>query len=113
MTSPLETGIQIVVDLLIRGEYGTIEALTRGRRLSSDALEQAVRAYGRSLVDPPPNWLQKLDVVGVDSASSPTYSVVVPLWTKEEGLSDLSLELTMVEFAPGLFETIVDDLRVR
>jgi hypothetical protein len=111
--SPLESAIRIVVDLLVRGEYDVVEAMTQRRRLSAPAMRDAIQTYGRTLALPPDDWWQYLDVVAVDCAEPPRYSVVTPLWTVEEGRSDLSLDLTLCEFSPGLFETIVEDIHVR
>ncbi|MBI4933667.1 MAG: hypothetical protein HY828_07300 [Actinobacteria bacterium] len=111
--SPLEVAVRIVVDLLVRGEFSVVEALTRSCKLTAAELEEAVLVYGRTLVPPPNGYWQVLDIIAVDEADVPTYSVVAPLWTEEEGRSDLSLVLTMTEFAPGLFATQIDGLYVR
>lgn len=85
--------------------------MTRGRRLSAEELRGAVAGHGRTLVPLPPEELDSLDVVEIAGAEPAAYSVVVDLWT-EEGRSDLSLELRLVDRDDGAFEVEVMDVRV-
>lgn len=109
--TPIETAVGVVVGLITRGEYDVVESLTRGRRLSAGSLREAVETYGRSLVPPPEGWTQVVDVVPVETTPG-TYFVAAPLWTAEEGRSDLTLELHLSEIAPGVYDTEVLDLHV-
>src|SRR5882757_4969604 len=105
MSLPIRTAVSITVNLLVRGEYEVLEAATRGRFLSAALLRQAVEDYGRHLVAPPDFAWDDLDVVqGVDVQPA-TFHVVFPLWTAEEGASDLTLELRLIEQYPNAFET--------
>jgi hypothetical protein len=85
---------------------------TSRRRVEADELKWAVGSYGRTLVPPPDEAWENLDIVTVTGSSPPTYSVVLPMYTAEEGSSDLSLDLTLREFSPGLFEVEISDLHV-
>jgi hypothetical protein len=108
-TWPFEPAVRQVVELLARGEYAAVERLSGGVRLTADELAGAVRAYGRRLVVPPP-VAAPLDVV--PHADGGGWSVDVPLWTAEEGRSDLTLQLTVLP-GPGAAHRIeVDDLHV-
>jgi hypothetical protein len=111
--SALMTTVRIVVDLLVRQEYGVLEAMTRGNRLSAKDIRWAVEQYGRTLIAPPEDAWNAVEIYRVEPSSVPTFSIDVLLWSREEGRSDLTLSLTLVEFAPGLFETQIDDLRVQ
>jgi hypothetical protein len=110
--TPLETAIRVVIDLLIRGEYGVIEKMTQGRRLSAAELEDAVTSYGRRLVGPPDGWLNLVDVVPIDEGELSSFFAAVPLWTEEEGRSDLTVELRLTEIAQQVYDTEVLDLHV-
>jgi hypothetical protein len=101
-----------MVDLLVRGEYETVESMTDGRRLTAAQLERAVLQYGRTLAVPPDSAFASLDVVAVDGADPPEVRVLVPLWTVEEGESDLTLDLLLREDIPGAYDVEVDDLHV-
>jgi hypothetical protein len=98
--------------LLSRGDFYALEQLTAGERLSAGELAQAVREYPGTLQAPPSWEAVPLDVVPVTAANLPTWSVVVPLWTIEEGRSDLSLELTVQQRPEGGYIVAIDDLHV-
>lgn len=92
----LKATARSLVERLARGEYETVIAESSASRLTTDELRDVVREYGRTLVAPPETAYQDLDAVAVRGATPPTWSVRAPLWTKEEGKSDLTLELTVV-----------------
>ncbi|MCE9578147.1 MAG: hypothetical protein K8W52_33790 [Deltaproteobacteria bacterium] len=95
--------VRILVCDLSRGAYAEVEADGRAGRLSAEILRRAVEEYGRQLVPiPEAGWAlvdvyERTDVVGM-------VSMDVPLWTVEEGRSDLtlSLEASWVDGAPIL-----------
>jgi hypothetical protein len=107
----LETAVRVIVDLLVRHEYGVVEAITRGKRLDAGELALAVDEYGRTLVPPSDDWWSTVRVTPLQKPSS-TYHVAAPLWTAEEGQSDLTLELQLEESIPGVFDTEVLDIHV-
>jgi hypothetical protein len=111
MTDDLLAPIRIIVDLLVRREYETVEAMTRGSRLSAREMEWAITQYGRTLTNPPVDAWSSLDVVQINGSMPPAFHVVVPLWTAEEGCSDLSVELQLTEIDEGLHETTLLDIR--
>lgn len=110
--SALTVAVRTLVSLLVNGEYDVAAALTRGDRLPAEEIREAVDRYGRTLTDLPESEWSNLDVLAVEGRAHPTYSVVVDLWTVEEGHSDLTLELELVERYPGAFETRIIDLHV-
>lgn len=111
MDTPSKPPFHIVtqlVDRLVRGEYSQVLLSAPSSRMSARELEAAVVEYGRRLVSPP--HYELVNVLRVASAERPTWSLVVPLFTEEEGRSDLSLELTVSESEKGCYEISVDDL---
>ncbi len=104
--------VRSVVALLVAGDWSGLERLTSGRRLSAEEIQLAVIGYGRTLVTPPDEALNMLDVVEVAAALTRTLRIRVPLWTVEEGRSDLELELTLREVIDGVFSVQLDDLHV-
>lgn len=108
----LETAIRTIVGLLVRGQYDVVERLTRGRRLSADELRTAVEDYGRTLVQPGEDWWPEVDIVPIDPGDRPAFHADVPLWTKEEGRSDLTLALRLSETSQHVYESEVLDLHV-
>ncbi len=100
-----------VVDQLARGDYESLVGQSVKSRLTSDDLRTAIRDYGRKLVSPPADAYNNLDAVRVKGAAVPTWSVRAPLWTEEEGRSDLTLELT-IAVASDAPSVELDDLHV-
>jgi len=108
------TLVGTVMNLLVRGEYETVEGLTRGQRLSAKELENAVADYGRHLISPPRDAWNGLHVIPRRRRwlRRREFTVVVPMWTEEEGMSDLTLELRLKEAPQGLYDAEVLDLHV-
>ena len=108
----MQTAVTMLTNLLASGDYDTVERMTRGRRLSAADLRTAVERYGRTLVALPQEAVQDLDVVEVRNSEPPTFSVVIDLWTAEEGRSDLTLELELVDRFDGAYEVSIQNLHV-
>ena len=107
----LEPVVRSVVNRLVSGEYADAVQDCPASRLTADDLLEAVQDYGRTLIEPPPDAYRDLDVVAVRDSSHPTWSVRAPLWSREEGRSDLTLELTISRDG-GRWEVEIDDLRL-
>jgi hypothetical protein len=52
-----------------------------------------------------------MNAVEVKNAQPKKWSIAMPLWTHEEGRSDLTMEMTIIEKANG-FAIELDDLHV-
>jgi hypothetical protein len=100
-----------VLDLLVQKRYDDLESLTSGVRLNKNDIASAISTYGRCLVIPPPEGLRLLDIIEVRNSNPRRWSVVMPLWTIEEGRSDLSLELSLIEKDKTL-KVELDDIHV-
>jgi hypothetical protein len=105
--------VRRVVDLLASRDYATLGRISKGVRLSATHLADAIREYGVALVPLPPNADALVDYVQIEGAAPPAWSVVVPLFSREEGRSDLSLELTLKADGHGGFFVELDELHVR
>ena len=102
--------IRRLVDDLVAGNYAAIEEDGRTGRLTLDELKDAIADYGRTLVSlPREGW--DLLVEYPKSHNLDEVRVDLPLWTSEEGRSDLTLQLTVVD-APGRPTVSIDDLHV-
>jgi hypothetical protein len=98
--------------MLARGEYDALERLSGGARLSAIDLDRAVREYARTLTVPPPGREPPLDVVEIRDARPRAWSVNVPMWSHEEGRSDLTLQLTVIDVPRQGYRVEIDDLHV-
>ena len=100
---------RIVADLA-SAHYDELERDGRSGRLSAAELAEAVRKYGRTLVLLPDESRELVEVY--PQAGEPARALLdVPLWTKEEGRSDLSLTLSVVE-REGRYRVTMNDLHV-
>ncbi len=111
MNEQLRQPVGKVIELLAAGRYAEIETLTKGVRLSAQEVAKAISDYGRQLVIPPEDAFGLMDVVEIRNAQPPRWSVTMPLWTREEGRSDLSLELTLIRGQKAL-DIEIDDIHV-
>jgi hypothetical protein len=98
----VEVAVGTVFDLLVRGEYEAVERMTEGDRMSAGEISEAISEFGRTLVRPDTEEWWPLVVVTPVTAERGKLHVAAPLWTAEEGRSDLTLELWLTEFAPEL-----------
>jgi hypothetical protein len=105
-----EVAIRRLVEDLSSGNYGAVEADGRIGRLTLDELRRAVSEYGRTLTPLPGEALELANSYSVEGMEGRT-AVDVPLWTVEEGRSDLTLSVTLDEGKDGTTVSI-DDLHV-
>jgi hypothetical protein len=112
MTPPVYEALKQVVTLMADGRFEAIEDIDQGGRMSAVDWKRRVREYGRTIVTPPEDDYVSADVVPIVTSDVPAWSVWYRLWTREEGKSDLAIELT-VRYPGGDKVAIdVDDLRV-
>lgn len=104
--------VERFVQLLAAGDFDDLARLAPGSRISAEQMRLAVAQYGRRLVPLPPSASGLIDYVAVQGAEPDQWSVVVPLFTAEEGRSDLTLELTMRALPSGGYGVQVDDIHV-
>ena len=82
-----------ILMLLSRKNYSSIVEITHGIRLSNVDIKYGIEKYGRTLIEPPVNFAEHINAVLIPG-STPSWSIQTPVWTREEGLSDLTVELT-------------------
>lgn len=92
--------VQKVIDLLVAKDYRQLVQLAGSVRFSEKDigdLEDVITGYGRTLVKPPENAFRDMNVIEVKGATPRRWAVDMPLWTAEEGKSDLEVRLTLIE----------------
>lgn len=100
--------VKAAVDALSAGDYaGAVRAVDASRCSLAD-LKRVVDRYGRTLTAPPDtDW----DVIAFAPPAPRGWSVHAPLWSAEEGRSDLELRFTVERRDEALHVTL-DDLLV-
>jgi hypothetical protein len=84
------------VEALVAGHFDQLERDGGSGRLSSHELKKALKAYGRTVITIPDEAFDFVDIYPIQGQKS-TWAVDVPLWTAEEGRSDVTLSLTVSE----------------
>lgn len=101
-----------IAALIAARRFDDVVALTGGARLSAAAMKTAVSQYPGTLVPLPDDAIALLDAVPISGTDSTSWNIVQPLFTAEEGRSDLSLLLTITANANGGYVVCVDDIHV-
>lgn len=79
--------------------------------MTEEYFHEVLRAHDVTLVAPPVGVDFDMHLYRVVSASVPTWSIDVPVWTQEEGRSDLTLQLR-AEVRHGRVQLTIEGLRV-
>lgn len=108
----LQQTVLHLVSLLVDQQYSELEKLSDGKRLSAAEIQHAVTCYGRTLTMPPVD-VDEADVIEVIGSNPTRWSVIVRLYTQEEGLSDLSLDVSLIESDGLVYRAEIEDLHVR
>ena len=90
----LELEIIDLVDALVNGDFDKISAENWYGRLNKHDIEERLSEYGNTLVLPPASFIEKIDTYEYNDGSG--LALDVPLWTEEEGMSDLTLSLELI-----------------
>jgi hypothetical protein len=106
----LRTVARQAMKWLVHCEVAALISRCASSRLTSAEVWRVLNDYGKTLVETPHDDDFSIDAVRTQ-ATTPTWSVNVPLWTSEEGRSDLTLQLT-IALGPRGPVIELDDLRV-
>jgi hypothetical protein len=111
--TPQQSAVRAIIDLLVEKDYGTIHLATRPAAPVPLDLGGAITEYGRTLVKPDAGWWSVVTLTEISAPAGGGLHVAAPLWTAEEGRSDLTLELRLLPGPKGRLLIEVNDLHVR
>jgi len=111
-TEKLHRTVKMVINLLADKKHKEIEQLCKGVRLNAEDIEYAVKEYGMEIIPLPMEGYEKLDIIEVTDSDPKEWSVNVPIYTSEEGMSDLTLELSLIDNSSEIYRVEVDNLHV-
>jgi len=92
--SHLQQQIRELVNALVTADYATISTEGWLGRLRQDDVQLRLQEYGATLVAPPPTFIDSIECYAYQDGSG--LHLDVPLWTAEEGQSDLTLSLQVL-----------------
>jgi hypothetical protein len=102
----------LVYDLMVKIVHRQdISDVFHDSRVESSDFFRVLEEYGRTIVVPPADSYADITPVKVENSEHQTWAVDAPMWTLEEGRSDLSIELT-IELGDNRPKIQIDDLRV-
>src|SRR5437870_12692774 len=93
----LDRTVRLFGVLLAQKRYAELKALDREHRLTPDSIADRVDEYGRTVVPFPEGEPARIDIQEIPNHSPRRWSVLIPLWTAEEGESDITLVTTMID----------------
>ena len=108
----VQRGLCVIVDRLVLGDYVGLCEDGLARRTQPEGLRAAVATYGRTLTALPAEAFG-LTELGPITLRPDLWWLVQPLWTVEEGRSDLDIVGGVAHKADGTWLVYVDDLRVQ
>ena len=89
-----------LVDALVRGDLASLDRDGRAGRVGAEGIRRSITDYGRTLTHLPDQAFDLAEAGEVDARPGEWW-IVLPMWTAEEGRSDLSLELVALPTADG------------
>ena len=105
---PFEATITALVHLISRGYYEAIAANGQAGRMGAEGIKCAVETYPCTVIPLPSEAFELAEVYRIDETRLDIY---LPLWTHEEGRSDLTLCLSCHTTSTDI-RVEVNDLRV-
>ncbi len=104
--------LRFILNLFVLGDYDALEKVSNGVRLTAEEMKSAIREYGDTISMPPDIAFRDLDIIEIVGTEPQAWSVRFDLWTEKEGVSDLSLELTLIDSANDLLQIEIDNIHV-
>ena len=99
---------EIVCNISIN-DYDTINAKKQNGRVDTNDLKRVIIEYGCTVIPLPDEAFYKAEVYYIKDDNR--LDVYIPLWTKEEGRSDLTLSLSCYDIN-GIPKVEINDLKV-
>ena len=104
-----------LLQLLVEARYVELANLTQSGSLTSQQTREAVETWPYPLVTPSSSSLADLiydEAVEVADVSPAKWSIYINLWTKEEGRSDLTLEVTVCDNSSEYYDVRIENIHV-
>jgi hypothetical protein len=112
-TARMQETLRVIIRLLVDGQFEQLERMSDGVRLRAHEIEAGVNEYPAKLVFPPEGAFELVDIVPIRDTSPAEYSIRFPLYTHEEGQSDLELQATLIDVpTAGLMRVELDNIIV-
>jgi hypothetical protein len=105
----LERTVRAVIDLLVQGKCEELETLSGRLYFTAQTLREALKEFPYKPVPlPDEGWWEEVTVTPV--TGRPEFHVAAPLWTEEEGRSDLVFEMSLTERTGEEYDVTLNQL---
>lgn len=113
MERKLKAAVQMVSELIVEKNYTALSDLTENgpRKLSAEDFRMTIEDYPAVLRMPTAAEMS-FDAIEIEDSSPPQYSVDAPLFTIEEGRSDLKFRMTVIDGGADAFAIVLYDVWV-
>jgi hypothetical protein len=111
-TAKAKRTTEAMLRCVVAQDFDALLRLAPRSRLTAEKVREAVTEYGRRPVMPPAPIEELWDVVAVRGSHPQSWSVNLPLWTEEEGRSDLTLAMQFTDSEAEFYSVEIDDLHV-
>ena len=102
-----------VIHFIAVADYAGLIRFSSSSRLNTDDIQKVISDYGRTPTDPESISFQSLDIIEQTDSTPPRWSINCPIFTQEEGPSDLTLQMTFIDgSASDHYSVELDDLHV-
>lgn len=98
---------QMSLGLLVKGDFDVLEAMTSGRHMSAEELQQAVDSLGGRVIELPEEEWSHIPLRPRADHKLASFDFVVPLWTAE-GRTSTGMALHLVPTTYGTFEVEIE-----
>ena len=98
------------MNYLADAKYDEIARLTDTIRMRAEEIKEAIDSYPGTMIAEVRQ--EDLDVIKIKTAKEECWSVNVRLHTAEEGPSDLTMSLTIIESDSAYYAVELDDIHV-
>jgi hypothetical protein len=102
----------VILECFATEDFDRLLRIASASRVSAPEVRKVVVDYGRRLTMPTTPIDEVMDIVEVSGSHPKSWSVNLPLWTKEEGRSDLTLEMRFIESEDEIYSIEIEDLHV-
>lgn len=102
--------VKDIVVLLAGKKYIEIVKAVNSQ-LSADEIKAAIDDFGEEIIIPNDDIFNAIDIIKIENSDQEAYSIDFDLWTKESGLSDLTLQLTVTKHIDSI-EIELDNIHV-
>ena len=102
------------IELLVKGEYDALIDFCNGNTLPVEDMKRELSDWPDTFIIPPSMKIEDLiyTLIELKGSSPQEWAIDANLWTEEEGISDLTLQLILTDSEGEYYDVLIEDLHV-